>query len=73
MSAGYVDTPSAPGSVTPEMGAEIVSHNLVPRAGRAEDFAHAVLYLVSDDASFVTGQGLSVDGGSSPTCPMMRI
>jgi len=51
------------------MGAEVVSHNLVPRAGRAEDFAHAVLYLVSDNASFVTGQGLSVDGGQLAHLP----
>lgn len=69
VSPGYVDTPSARGSVTPEMGHEIVSHNLVPRAGRAEDLAHAVLFLVSDEASFVTGQLLSVDGGQLAHLP----
>ena len=51
------------------MGAEIVSHNLVPRAGRPEDLAHAVLYLVSDEAAFVTGQLLSVDGGQLAHLP----
>jgi NAD(P)-dependent dehydrogenase (short-subunit alcohol dehydrogenase family) len=35
----------------------------VRRAGRPEDIAHAYLYLASDEASFVTGQLLVVDGG----------
>jgi 3-oxoacyl-[acyl-carrier protein] reductase len=33
------------------------------RAGSPEDVANAVAYLVSDEASFITGQILSVDGG----------
>ncbi len=35
------------------------------RIGRAEDVAGAVLYLVSDQASYITGASLSVDGGLS--------
>jgi NAD(P)-dependent dehydrogenase (short-subunit alcohol dehydrogenase family) len=33
------------------------------RAGKAEDIAAAVAYLASDDASFVTGTHITVDGG----------
>ncbi|WP_410667306.1 SDR family NAD(P)-dependent oxidoreductase [Amycolatopsis sp. cmx-4-68] len=33
------------------------------RLGRAEDVANAILFLVSDEASFITGQVLGVDGG----------
>ena len=33
------------------------------RIGKPEDVAYAALYLASDEASFLTGSGLSVDGG----------
>ncbi len=33
------------------------------RLGRPEDIAHAVLFLASDYAAWITGQTLSVDGG----------
>ena len=35
----------------------------VPRAGEPEDIANAACFLVSDEASFITGQALVVDGG----------
>jgi len=35
----------------------------IPRIGRADEIAHAVLWLCSTDASYVTGVALPVDGG----------
>ena len=35
------------------------------RAGKAEDVAYGVLYLASEEASFVTGSELVIDGGST--------
>ena len=35
----------------------------IPRAGRTDDIARAVLFLASDLASFMTGTTISVDGG----------
>jgi len=39
--------------------------NLVGRAGYPEELAKAVLFMASDDASFVLGENLFVDGGFS--------
>ena len=33
------------------------------RIGRPEDVANAVLFLCSEEAAFITGQTLGVDGG----------
>jgi NAD(P)-dependent dehydrogenase (short-subunit alcohol dehydrogenase family) len=35
------------------------------RPGRPEEIANAALFLVSDEASFVTGAALPVDGGAT--------
>ncbi len=35
----------------------------LPYLGQPEDVAHAVLFLASDDAKFVTGAEFVVDGG----------
>lgn len=35
------------------------------RQGTAYDVANAVIFLLSDDASYITGQELVVDGGLS--------
>jgi NAD(P)-dependent dehydrogenase (short-subunit alcohol dehydrogenase family) len=42
---------------------EIASKQLVGRIGRAEEVAKAIVFLASDDASFITGIGLVIDGG----------
>jgi meso-butanediol dehydrogenase / (S,S)-butanediol dehydrogenase / diacetyl reductase len=38
------------------------------RLGRAEDGANAILYLASDEAAYVTGVCISVDGGKAIQC-----
>jgi len=35
------------------------------RYGRAEEVAYAILFLASDEASYITGQALPVDGGNT--------
>ncbi|MBD2702705.1 3-oxoacyl-ACP reductase FabG [Spirosoma sp. BT702] len=41
----------------------IQSRIAVGRLGQPEDIAHAALFLASDEASFITGQTLEIDGG----------
>lgn len=40
----------------------------IPRSGMAEDVAKAALWLASDDASFISGVALRVDGGAAGIC-----
>ena len=44
---------------------EFLSKALVRRAGEPDDIASAVLFLSSEEASYITGQVLAVDGGLS--------
>jgi 3-oxoacyl-[acyl-carrier protein] reductase len=39
------------------------------RLGRPEDIARAVVFFASDDAAWITGQTISVDGGHWRPCP----
>ena len=60
---GVIETPALAANVPAEQLAVYQRSHLTPRLGRPEDIAAAVVFLVSDDAAFITGQTLSVDGG----------
>ncbi|QHT63784.1 SDR family oxidoreductase [Paenibacillus lycopersici] len=59
---GYIDTPLI-GQVPDTVKQHLVGLHPMGRLGRPEEVAKAVLFLASDDASFVTGTTLIVDGG----------
>ena len=46
-----------------EMNAQIVAMHPIGRIGRPDEVANAVVWLCSDDASFITGHSLAIDGG----------
>jgi acetoacetyl-CoA reductase len=59
---GYVDTEmvrAVPGEVLKKIVAKIP----VGRLGHAEDIARGVVFLTADDADFITGSTLSINGG----------
>jgi NAD(P)-dependent dehydrogenase (short-subunit alcohol dehydrogenase family) len=61
---GFVDTPMiAAAAGDPARRRFLESLHPLGRLGRAEEIAAAVAFLASDDASFITGVALPVDGG----------
>jgi NAD(P)-dependent dehydrogenase (short-subunit alcohol dehydrogenase family) len=63
ISPGVVETDMVRDLLTPEVREKVLARFPVGRFAREEDIAQAALFLVSDAASFVTGETLAVDGG----------
>jgi acetoacetyl-CoA reductase len=59
---GYVDTDMVR-AVPPPVLEKIIARIPVGRLGRAEDIARGVMFLVADDADFITGSTMSINGG----------
>jgi acetoacetyl-CoA reductase len=59
---GYVDTEMVR-AVPKDVLDKIVARIPMRRLGRAEDIARGVLFLVADDADFITGSTVSINGG----------
>ena len=62
--AALIGEPSV-SSADPEQRKKLNSEVPLKRSGTAEEAAQAVLFLASDEASYVTGSELVVDGGLS--------
>ncbi len=65
---GFIDTPLAAQTVLEneilkDYRDRLIDAVLLGRVGRPEEIANTALFLASDEASFITGQALVVDGG----------
>lgn len=60
---GFIATPMVTANLTDEALKGIAALHPVGRLGRPEEVANAILFLASDEASFITGTSLLVDGG----------
>jgi NAD(P)-dependent dehydrogenase (short-subunit alcohol dehydrogenase family) len=63
ISPGPIDTDIMGGTLSEERKAELAEDLLVNRVGSTHDVATAISFLVGEDASFISGQTLNVDGG----------
>ena len=59
---GYVDTPLLD-EYTEEMKEEVINKHPIGRLADAEEIAKTILFLASEDSSFITGETIMVDGG----------
>jgi len=65
ISSGLVQTESEMRTMTEEFRRYVLDLNALPYFGRPEDIANACVYLSGDEAAYVTGTTLCVNGGAS--------
>ncbi|WP_392662770.1 SDR family NAD(P)-dependent oxidoreductase [Amaricoccus sp. B4] len=63
ISPGIILTRMADDALDPAISARLADHTPLRRNGRSEDVAGTAAWLLSEDAAFVTGQDIIVDGG----------
>lgn len=71
ISPGIVLTPMADEVLDPEFSSKLAAHSPLGRNGAPDDIAGTVAWLLSDDARFVTGQDILIDGGFTLAGPRM--
>ena len=72
VSPGFVDTPLTAFAVADEtMRTSIERGTPLGRVGTADEIAAVIAFLLSDEASYLTGQDLVVDGGSTLLNPQV--
>jgi NAD(P)-dependent dehydrogenase (short-subunit alcohol dehydrogenase family) len=69
VSPGLVLSPAARANLPPALLETVESETLTPYLGVPEDIAYAVAYAASDEARYLTGQNIVVDGGTSSHVP----
>ena len=63
---GYCHTPLTDGSYQNERHFAWINERIpIGRVGSADDIAHGIVFLASDEASFITGAELVIDGGTT--------
>jgi 3-oxoacyl-[acyl-carrier protein] reductase len=62
---GFIAKPGRGTTSAPERMAAISRHIPMGRFGEADDIAHAMVFLASEESKYMTGQTIVIDGGST--------
>ena len=57
------DTEMATRNTTKEVIEGVVQHTSLKRIGKPDEIAQTVMFLLSENSSYITGQVIRVDGG----------
>ncbi|MFC6884104.1 MULTISPECIES: SDR family oxidoreductase [Actinomadura] len=69
VSPGYIETEMYRNAIDPDAEPRITAEVPLGSLGHPDDVAAAVAFLASDDASYITGQDLGIDGGLVRAAP----
>lgn len=67
---GVTLTPRVAASMSPEARDAAATHLPLRRLGKSSDIAAALVFMISDQSAYITGQTLTVDGGATATFPL---
>jgi NAD(P)-dependent dehydrogenase (short-subunit alcohol dehydrogenase family) len=64
ISPGVIESPgTAPMLADPAFRDLMLAHNLIKRVGQPQDVVSMAVFLAGDDAAYITGSNIVVDGG----------
>ncbi|SNT32619.1 Enoyl-(Acyl carrier protein) reductase [Streptosporangium subroseum] len=70
VSPGYIETEMYRSAIDPDAETRITAEVPLGSLGHPDDVAAAVAFLASEDASYITGQDLVIDGGLVGAAPL---
>jgi NAD(P)-dependent dehydrogenase (short-subunit alcohol dehydrogenase family) len=67
VSPGFIETAATAAHIAadPDFTQKVLARNMIKRLGQPEDVAHCAVWLASNEARYVTGADIAIDGGAT--------